>query len=96
MVSCMPTAVISVLAAASCAAVGVPYRAVHAGIDARYLGAALRHICDCCPARASRFLAPRWDYDRVLDAAVALFWVNAALSLACTTLLPFYFFKTRR
>ncbi len=45
---------------------------------------------------ARSFLAPRWDRDRVLDVAVALFWINAALSLACTTLLPFYFFKTRR
>lgn len=31
-----------------------------------------------------------------MEAAVVLFWINVGLSLTCTTLLPFYFFKTRR
>lgn len=48
-----------------------------------------------CPT-CNRFLSPRWDRERVMEAAVVLFWINVGLSLTCTTLLPFYFFKTRR
>lgn len=38
------------------------------------------------------FMAAYWDQEQVLDAAVALWWVSAGLSLLCTGLLPFHFF----
>ncbi|KAL4425248.1 hypothetical protein ABPG75_009264 [Micractinium tetrahymenae] len=39
-----------------------------------------------------RFLAHWWDGDAVMRRAVALWWVQAGLALACTLILPFYMF----
>lgn len=43
-----------------------------------------------------RFLIHYWDHDAVMEAAVVLWWIQAALALACTLLLPFFMFTLHR
>ncbi|EFN55440.1 hypothetical protein CHLNCDRAFT_35385 [Chlorella variabilis] len=42
------------------------------------------------------FLIHYWDHDAVMEAAVVLWWIQAALALACTLLLPFFMFTLHR
>jgi tellurite resistance protein TehA-like permease len=41
------------------------------------------------------FLVNWWDPERVMHTAEALWWIDAALALACTLVLPFFMFIKR-